>query len=84
MEYNHTKLNQGKVQSLVEEYTQIRMNDAMVKSEFAEGLSTGNRAIYLQLLREKIVDELKLSGEAYADELIYNNLPGEDPISGHI
>jgi len=45
----------------VQEYTQARIKECMLKPEFGAALKTSDAHLYMQMLREQIVDELKLS-----------------------
>jgi hypothetical protein len=47
----------------------------MIKPEFQKGLATPNASIYMRLLRESIIDELKLVDSTPLDDLSFINHP---------
>jgi hypothetical protein len=69
-EYSRGELQEGQVETIVNKYAQIRINDAMLKPSFARGVQSENRELYTKLLREAIVDELKLTSSLTQRELL--------------
>lgn len=45
----------------------------MLRPDFAKGLKTSNSEIYMRLLREGIIDELKLTDSMLYDDFGYHN-----------
>jgi hypothetical protein len=53
---------------LVQNYTQARLKDCLLKPDFAKAVKTANGHIYLKVLRENILDELKLAESVKIEE----------------
>ena len=70
-EYMAENFDQQKVEGLVQAYTQARLKDCMLKQDFAVALRSPNAHIYLELLRESVMAELKLSEPATVDEFAW-------------
>lgn len=58
--------DQGRLQHLIEEYMQIRLNDCMLAKDFASAAKSADSELYLKVLRERVVDELGLTKDAQA------------------
>ena len=63
--------NEEEVNSVVEEYTNLRLKNCMLKSpEFLQKVKgKQNGHLYMKVLREQIVDELNLQGESRMSEI---------------
>lgn len=61
--------SQVAVEALVQEYTQARLKDCMVKEDFANAMKSANKHIYMEILRENIMSELKLAESASIDDI---------------
>jgi len=72
-EYTQTKLNENSIESIIQDYTQARIKECMLKPEFATALKGPHAGTYMKLLRESITDELKLAQSATIDE--FNWIP---------
>jgi len=59
--YTQSEVNQNLIEDLIQAYTQARMKDAMLKADFAKQMRSVNGHIFEKVLRETIVDELKLT-----------------------
>ena len=68
-EYTNEKFNQESVENLIQEYTQARLKDCMLKPKFASALRSPNANIYLKILQETVMSELKLNESASINEL---------------
>jgi hypothetical protein len=51
-EYTKEKPNDQEIEHIVQEYTQARIRDCMLKPEFASALKTSDAQVYMQMLRE--------------------------------
>ena len=73
--YTGPKFDQAKIESLVQKYTELRLQDCLLNSEFEKEIKTGNNGhIFLKVLREQIADELKLSAPAQASDYAFMKL----------
>ena len=52
---------------------QARFNDCMLKSEFADAMKTVNKHIYLKVLRQRVIEEMKLSETMDIEEMNWAN-----------
>ena len=68
VEYQQSNMNQDKIEGLVQDYMQLRLNDCLIKKDFASAMNTDNKHVYMKVLRERIFEELKLTEEANAGE----------------
>lgn len=59
---------------MIKKYTEMRINDCMLRAGFREKVNSDNGHIYVKVLKEQIVDELKLTSEPKIQELRYQNL----------
>ena len=66
--YMTENMNEKAVQEVVQQYTQSRLQDCLMKPEFASAVKTTNGHIYLKVLRENILDELRLAESAKVEE----------------
>lgn len=67
--YSKPTLDELEVSSIINEYTQARLNDSLTNPSFAVGANGPHGDIYMRLLRESIMDELKLT-----DSIKYSDL----------
>lgn len=67
-EYQKSDLNKEKVESIVSDYMQMRLNDCLLSNEFAHAMKTDNANLFVKVLRERIFEELKLTEEAQVNE----------------
>jgi len=68
-EYTAVHFDQKQVEDLVQEYLNARVKTLMLKPKFAQAAQSTNGPIYLKVLREKVLDELKLTGGVDFSEL---------------
>lgn len=73
--YMEEKFDQKRTESIVQDYTQARLKDCMLKVDFAKAMRSPNGHIYLKVLRENILDELKLVESAKVDEFEWTKKP---------
>ena len=66
--YMEEKFDQRRVEAIVQDYTQARLKDCLLNVDFAKAMRSPNGHIYLKVLRENILDELKLTESATVDE----------------
>lgn len=66
MEMMNPDLNAPKIESLVDEYTQMRLKGVMLDKRFAQAMQTDNAHIYMKMLREQVVLELGLNKDTKA------------------
>lgn len=59
-EYAKSHVDDHKIQSIIGQYINTRVNDCLVRSEFASALKGKNKTLYIKLLKESIISELKL------------------------
>ena len=59
-------MQQDRIENLVQDYIQMRLNDCLLKKDFAKAVKTGNSHIYLKVLRERVFEELKLTEDSNA------------------
>jgi len=59
----------------VQAYTQARLKDCLLKTDFAKVMRSPNAHIYLKILRENIMDELKLTQSATTGEFDWHKTP---------
>lgn len=52
---------------------QARFNDCMLKKEFSEAMKTDNKHIYLKVLRQRVIEEMKLSETMEINEMGWAN-----------
>lgn len=76
-EYTEEKFDQDKVEHLIQEYTQARLKDCMLKPDFATALRSPNASIYLKMLKEHVMSELKLNESASITEFDWGRLPAQ-------
>ena len=76
-EYTEEKFDQERVEHLIREYTQARLKDCMLKPKFATALKSPNAHIYLKMLQENVMNELKLNESASIGEFSWEKLPME-------
>lgn len=76
-EYTEEKFDQDRVEHLIQEYTQARLKDCMLKPDFATALRSPNANIYLKMLKENVMNELKLNESASIAEFEWGRLPVE-------
>lgn len=67
-EYTSPDYDVKKVEALIEEYTYARMKECQLNTDFARGMKSPNAHIYSKVLRERVMDELKMDEEASLDE----------------
>ena len=74
--------DQKKVEGLIHDYTQARMKECTLKEDFAKVLKTQNGHVYIKVLRERILEELKLTEITTIDEFEWFKMPesGQDKI----
>lgn len=53
----------------------VRTKECMVNPEFAAGIQSANGHIYEMALREKVMDELKLTEDIKLEEIDWKNVP---------
>jgi hypothetical protein len=70
-EYMAENFDQQRVEGLIQAYTQARLKDCMLKQDFAVALRSPNAHIYLEMLRESVMADLKLSEPATVDEFAW-------------
>ena len=73
--YMEEKFDQKNVETIVQDYTQARLKDCLLKVDFAQAMRSPNGHIYLKVLRENILDELKLAESATVDEFVWTKQP---------
>lgn len=59
--YSSPDFEQTKLESLIQKYTEIRLKDCMLDSEFQKKIRSNNGHYYIKMLKEQIAEELNLS-----------------------
>lgn len=67
-EYTNPDYDVKKVEALIEEYTYARLKECQLNVDFASAMKSPNAHIYTKVLRERVMDELKMDEEAKLDE----------------
>lgn len=70
-EYSQAEFDQREVEQLVQKYSEMRINDCLLTPGFRDKLNSDNGHIYIKVLKEQIVDELKLTSEPKLQELSF-------------
>lgn len=70
-EYTRSSLIPTNIDGLIKEYMNIRLKECMVRPAFARGLKSAHANVYMRILRENIIDELKLTDSAKKDDFVY-------------
>lgn len=81
-EYTKEKTDQARIEIIIQEYTQARLKDCMLKEGFAVAMRSPNAQIYLKMLRERIMGELQLSEGATLEDFSWDRTAegtGGDP-----
>jgi hypothetical protein len=58
------EMDEGEINRIIEEYTNIRLQGCLLNKKFAAALKQENASIYMKVLREQIVEELGLAAPA--------------------
>lgn len=73
--YASPEFEQEKIEKLIQKYTELRLKECMMNSEFNEKVKTGNNGhIYLKMLKENIADELSISAPAKASDFMFEKI----------
>ena len=73
--YSQPEFDQRKIEQLIHKYTELRLKDCMLNEQFKARVNTGNNGhIYIKMLKEQIVDELKLSQQAKVSDFAFMKL----------
>jgi hypothetical protein len=67
-EYTSPDYDVKKVEALIEEYTYARLKDCQLRPDFAVAMKSANAHIYSKVLRERVMEELRMDEEAKLDE----------------
>lgn len=79
MLYSSPEFDQAKVEHTIQQYTELRLKECMLKPEFEKSVKTGNNGhYYLKMLKEQIADELSISQPAKASDFLASKMM-EDP-----
>lgn len=70
-EYSQAEFDQREVEQHVQKYSEMRINDCLLTPGFRDRLNSDNGHIYIKVLKEQIVDELKLTSEPKLQELSF-------------
>merc|ERR1712127_475541 len=68
------QINDNQLNSIIDEYSNMRLNMLMLNTRWNKAMKTDNAHIYLKFLREAIVKELNLDTPAEALDLEYANI----------
>ena len=71
-EYTQPRLHQTRIEQLIGDYMNIRLKECMVRPAFAKGLKSAHASVYMRILRENIIDELKLAESPKKDEFTFD------------
>jgi len=62
-------------QAVIDEYTSLRLKTCMLNSTFADKIHNSEDGhLYLKMLRERVLDELKLTQEASLDDMMFSEM----------
>ena len=59
-EYTSPEFDQSKIESLIQKYTELRINECLLVPGFNDKLRSNNGHLYMKLLKESILNELNL------------------------
>lgn len=77
-EYTEEDFDQQRVEDLVQEYTNARIKDLMLKPKFAKAVQSAHGHLYLKVLRERVLEELNFGDGALDDELDWSKTKAAD------
>jgi hypothetical protein len=58
--YSQPEFNQDQLERVISKYTEMRINDCLLSPGFKDRVQSDNGHMYMKVLKEQIVDELKL------------------------
>jgi hypothetical protein len=77
--YSSAEFDQEKLESTIQRYTDLRLKECLLNTEFAEKVRNGNNGhLYIKVLKEQIIDELAISQPAKASDFESSRIMNED------